>query len=552
MKVSSLQNSNLFTQASFRAATVNINSFSDTHGNIQLADKAYQEIKDRREDIFCREGKGKKNIFAICGDWFMDGAKKGYYSAEHKPKSFFQRDILNAFIALVKGLAPNTDFIFTPGNHEFDGGIKLADDVFANLDSDILVTNMHIETSNGFLRSISKGKILNQKIIEVEDDKNSDLKHKILLLGVSPVNLKYYQKNCQGLTLLDNVQIAQQKVEEHDYQATMSECKQRITDFKQKNPDGVVVLMSHTGVNFADNLAERAEVDFVLDGHEHKDQIRYVNKTPIIPLSQNFKKIVNLKLNFNDEGKLSSYELKSFNPTKNKKQGILTDLYNFLLSKDVEKQYTIETDKNIKELSIQNVRTGNSYLANFITDSIIEEIREEEPNVDFFGLNSSAIRGSLKVSKKPEVSHFDVLNAVSGIREEEAEIMITKMSGKEVLDIVMDNILFNSIMPKKNPIMQYAGLSVDKTAMLNGYDVGCKLESLYQYVIDTNTGKPIEKDKTYIFANTEKYFDKTDNSEIKELKQRSYKIGFTVHELFERHFENATSSLIAKCDVRYK
>ena len=166
MKVSSLQNSRSYTQASFKAATVNINSFSDTHGNIQLADKAYQELKDRRDDVFCKEGKSKKNIFAICGDWFMDGAKKEYYSAEHKPKSFFQRDILNAFIGLVKGIAPDTDFIFTPGNHEFDGGIKLADDIFANLDSDILMTNIHLETSNKFSRSIAKGKIINQKIIE--------------------------------------------------------------------------------------------------------------------------------------------------------------------------------------------------------------------------------------------------------------------------------------------------------------------------------------------------------------------------------------------------
>lgn len=551
MKITPSRNINI--NQSFKAATISINSFSDTHGNIQLADKAYQELKDKRDDVFCKEEKGKKNVFAICGDWFMDGAKKGYYSNPEKNNAFFQLDMLNAFITKIKKLTGNTSFLFTPGNHEFDGGVPLLDKILSKLDAKVLMTNLHIPTSNGLSSSISSGKIVNQEIVEVEDDKNPDLKHKVLFLGISPVNLEYYQKNCTGLNLLNNVRIAQKKVKEDDYQATMNDCKHRIEEFKKENPNGVVILMSHTGVEFADNLAKRADIDFVLDGHEHKEKIRYVEKTPIIPLSQNFKKMVNLKLHFNDDGEFSSYELKTLAPLKNEKKGELSKLYETLFHKDTKKQYSIISDSLSKEdFGIEQVRVGNSHLANFITDSILEEIRKEQPDVDFFGLNSSAIRSGLELSEKPSVSHFDVMNVLSGIKEEDGQIMLTEMSGKEVLETVIDNILFNSLMPTKNPIMQYSGLSVDKTAMLQGYDIGCELEDLYRFVVDTNTGKPIEADKSYIFANAEKYFDKTDNSQIKNIKKRSKKIGYTVPELFERHFANASEPLVAKREVRYK
>ena len=103
--------------------------------------------------------------------------------------------------------------------------------------------------------------------------------------------------------------------------------------------------MSHTGVKFADTLARESEVDLVFDGHEHKDPIRVVNGTPIVPLSQNFKKIVNAKMKVDDEGNLADIGLKSFSPLDNKTKGPLLKLYRKLFAKDTKNKYSIRTDK---------------------------------------------------------------------------------------------------------------------------------------------------------------------------------------------------------------
>lgn len=543
---------NINYNPSFKSATVNINALSDTHGELAYANCGLEEMRSRKDDIFCKEGKGNANILAITGDWFIDGSKKGYYSSPNKEKAKFQLEILNGFISQIKEMAKNTTTLFTPGNHEFDGGVKLLDSILENLDAEVLMTNLHLPTSNGLTRSISGEKIINQKIVEIEDDKNDKLKHKILFLGVSPVNLQYYQSDCSGVDLFDNVLKPQRNVKENDYQVTLLECKQRIEKFKKENPNGVVILLSHTGVEFADNLAKRTTVDLVFDGHEHKDSIRYVNKTPIIGMSQNFEKIVNTTIKFDDSGKCSFLDITSFNPKQNKNKGFLFDLYSRIFREDTKNQYSLKTKfANVKKLSLDGVRTGNSFLANFITDSVLKEIRKEQPDVDFFALNSSAIRHSLSVSKKPEISHFDILNVLSGIREEDGKVMITEVSGLQLLEMIVDNLLFNSIMPKKNPIIQYSGLFINKTTILDAYEMGCLPDELSSLVIDMNTGKKIDLNKKYKIANVEKYFDKTENSKIARMKSKSTYLGHTVHELFERHFENSQDNLVADCDIRY-
>ena len=112
-----------FNRLSFKSAVININAVSDTHGELARADNALQTIKDLNQDIFVKEEKGKKNIFAICGDWFMAGAKKGFTQNPDKPLALFQLDILNEFINQINSIQ-NNSVLFTAGNHEFDGGVS--------------------------------------------------------------------------------------------------------------------------------------------------------------------------------------------------------------------------------------------------------------------------------------------------------------------------------------------------------------------------------------------------------------------------------------------
>ncbi len=552
MKINSI-NTNINKFYSFGASVVNINAFSDTHGELMLANNAFEEMRSRKNDIFCREEKGSTNVLAICGDWFMDGGKTGFLTNPNKKNAEFQLDILNEFIRQVRKIAGNTTAIFTSGNHEFDGGVELLDKILSKIDAEVLMTNLDISNSPAFAKSISKNKIINEKVVEAEDDKNPDLKHKVLFLGVSPVNMGAYQENTKGLKFIDNIIKPQRYVKKEDYEATTEECKKRINAFKSENPDGIVVLLSHTGVGFADNLVKESAVDLVFDGHEHKDDIRYVNGVPIISLSQNFKKIVNAKIKISDSGKLDSIKINPFSPLENKSIGPLLKFFGGILSEDIKKRYSIRTDSNdIKMLDVKDIRLGNNFLANFVTDSILEEIRKKDSSVDFFALNASAIRHPLKISDKVRNSAFDVMNVLAGIKDEDGGILTTELSGLEVVYMVLDNYLFNKENPQRNPIIHYSGLITDRTGMLQDYMNGKTLRELAGYVIDASTNKPVDPDKTYKIANVEKYFNKSQNPIIKGIKDKSVYTGNTVQALFKKHFEESDSILYAKCDVRVK
>ncbi len=536
----------------FGAAKISINAFSDTHGNLADANKALEELRDRQEDIFCKNKKGNYNVLAVVGDWFMDGARQGYSSEPDKPLAFFQLDILNEFISQIKNIAQNTLSLFTPGNHEFDSGVDLLDKVLSETDAEILMTNLDIDKSGAFKRSISGDKIINEKILEVEDDKNPHLKHKILFLGVSPVNMLSYQRNLDGVVFKDNIDKTQNSVQKNDYEKTLNDCKNKILKFKKDNPKGVVVLLSHTGVKFAENLIRESSVDLVFDAHEHREKVRHVKKVPIIPLSQNFKKLANAKIMFDDDGNKQPIDYCEFSPLKNSKKGPLFKLYNKLFGNDLKKRYSIKTDNPyIHELSIENIRKGNNFLANFITDSVLEEIRKTHPETDFFALNSSAIRHSLKVTQEAEISNFDVLNTLTGIRSDEAQIFLTEVTGKELTLLVLRNLLFNEKSPNQNSLVQYSGLIIDRTRLLEDYKAG-KKANLNQYIYEAKTNKPIDPNKTYTIANVEKYFEKYSNAQIKAMKNHSKRIGKTVQELFIQHFKQSDGNLIAKCDVRIK
>jgi 2',3'-cyclic-nucleotide 2'-phosphodiesterase (5'-nucleotidase family) len=538
---------------SFGAATVNINAFSDTHGSLKLANCALEEMRNRQNDIFCKSEKGKQNILSVSGDWFMDGGKKGYISNPTKETQKYQLDIFNEFVNQIKGMASDTISLFTPGNHEFDGGVELLDDVLSNINADVIVSNLDIENSNGFAKSISGNKIINEKIIEVDDDEDLNIKHKILFLGVSPVNLSTYQPKLDGVKLLDNVSKPQRFVKKEDYETTLKDCKNRINKFRDENPRGIVILMSHTGVNFADTLANESNVDLIFDAHEHKDETRFVNGTPIVALSQNFEKIANAKINISADEMIRKITLQSFSPLHNKTKGILANLYEKLFEKDIKPQYSIQTEnKDITSLDIKNIRSGNNYLANFVTDSVLEELKKKDDSIDFFALNATAMRTPLSVSDEKSISPLDIMNVLVGIKEEDGQIMKTDLMGIDIVYLVIDNIIFNKDMPQKNPLIQYSGLIVDKTSILQGLEESMPFEELSKYIIDERTGKPVELYKPYTIANVEKFFNKSSNAAIRKIKDISVYTGDTVQSLFKQHFQNSNGILYAKCDTRIK
>ena len=179
-------------------------------------------------------------------------------------------------------------------------------------------------------------------------------------------------------------------------------------------------------------------------------------------------------------------------------------------------------------------------------------MKKKDSSIDFFALNSSAIRRPLKVSIAPETSAFDVLNVLSGIKEEDGQIMTTEVNGKELAYLIMDNVIFNKEAPNKNPLIQYSGLIIDKASIIDAVDRGEPLDTHLGFITDMRTGKPIKADKTYKIANVEKFFNKSENGYIKSLKDKSKFFGATAQQLFRQHFIESCGILHAKCDVRYK
>ncbi|MCD8024843.1 MAG: metallophosphoesterase [Candidatus Gastranaerophilales bacterium] len=519
----------------FKGAAININALSDTHGCLNLADKGVQSLLNSK-DTFEREEKGKANYLIIGGDWFMSGGKKGFVSAPEKPLMFFQGDMYNKFVGMVKDKFPKTRALFVPGNHEFDGGADIFKEGMDKIDSTVVMSNLDFENSDKLQALIDEGKIVNSAIDFIADDKNPNLKHPVLNLGVVPVNLQYYSK-LEGINLVENTDTPQKFVEPADYEKTMNVIRGQIDDFKKKYPKGVVILTCHTGVGFADNCAKMGNIDLIFDGHEHKDEVREVNGTKIAALSQNFNKIVNAKIKIDDEGNVEDIKLKDIRPLEDDYQkGETGRFYDELFKEDTEKTYTIKSSySQISTLNTKNVRSKNSYLANFVTDTILSEIKEIDESVQIFALNASAIRNGFELSDTPSVSPLDVQNCLSGINCNDAEIYVNEVNGNKLAEMVLDNFLFNEKEKEKNPLTQYSGLEIDKTGMLEGYKNG--EDNFCKYIKLTETKETISPDKTYKIANVKKYFIKTNNPSIKMLFDDAKPLNANAWQLFKESFE---------------
>ena len=533
MQVSKIQNN-----LNFKGATLNINALSDTHGRIEACDSAYKIMSENKEDIFEKNKKGKKNYLIIGGDWFISGETTGFLTHPDKALIWYQKEMLNKFIGQIKKDCPSTKTLFIPGNHDLDCGIELFCDSMENFRGTLLMSNLDINASNVFKTLFEKNKLVSSQIDFVKDDKDKNKTHPVLNLGVSPVNLEYYM-SCEGMELYDNNKISQSRINKSHYQKTLENIKDEIKKFKEQYKDGTVILTCHTGAGFADECAKRGDVDLIFDAHEHKDEVRFVNNTPIVALSQNFKKIVNAKIEIDDNNN-TKITLRELRPkTKQKAQGVLGKFYKRLFKKDTEKIFTIQTSSDsVTSLDIKGIRYKNNNLANFVCDTILKGIQENDSSVQIFALNSSAIRGELSLGKEPTNSMFDVLNCLNGISKEQSKIVVNEVTGKDLIYMIRDNLEYNRKNKDRNPIIQYSGISVNKTSFLKALDSGAMEEELCKYVKLEETDDEIDINKNYKIANPIKYFIKAQDPKIKSMQEDAYPLNLNARDLFVEYFKN--------------
>lgn len=548
MRINTIKPNNL----NFKSALLNINAASDTHGQLHLMSDFYSTIEKNKNELFLEEKRGNKNVFALAGDWFMAGDVKGYKSNPSYNSQKYQLIFFNKFVQAIHKIKRHTQFIFSIGNHEFDAGVKEFVKTMERLHAKIILTNANFENSPSIKELINKKKILKSQVIKIQDDKNPKKFHKALFVSTAPGNMSYYNKKIKGIDFSDNVFKTQSLLTYEDVQNSIEAIKIEIEKFKKENPKGAVILMDHFAGTFQKELLkQKLPIDVILSAHEHYDDEKVIGKTLIVNLLQNFEKLENIKIKFDDEGNIEEIKGKTYRTLKDSKRNIISDFYEKIFKKDIEKKYSIPALDDVK-LNLEGIRVQNSYLANYITDVIAHKIKEKY-DIDFFALNASAIRGPLLTQKEGEIDNTRLLTILNGIKEEDADILISKVTGQELCEIVCENIMLNKNNPKRNPLLQFSGLKINKTLMLNLLEHKTPSQSLC-HLITTCDGEEIQKDKVYYMANVEKFFLKTKNPTIKSLyydKTRTHKTSINAKKAFQQYFEEDSKDVVAKKEIRY-
>ena len=543
MKINSIQPYHF----SFKGAQMSITAFSDTHGQLEDIGSFWEEIEKNKDDIFLKEGKGKKDVVAVAGDWFMAGNVKGYKSNPDYNSQKYQLLFFNKLMKMFSRMSKSITSIFTIGNHELDAGFEEFSKCARKLNSQIVSTNVDLESSD-----VLKHHALRSKTIEIQDDKDPSLVHKVLFLGVSPGNMSYYNKKLEGIKFLDDVYKPQSKITPDEVKNSINAVKKEIEEFKKENPKGAIVLLDHFGGTFQDELLkQKLPVNVILSAHEHLDYDELKGSALIVKLFQNFKKFENVKINFDDNGDLSGIKTHAYYPKGLSGTNEMQDFYERVFKKDIEQSYSIPARDGICDLELKGVRYKNSYLANYITDVILNRIQKRIPETDFFALNASAIRGPLKTKEGGEVNNINILLTLNGIRNEDANIMLSRVTGREILYMIVENVMSNAQSREKNPLNHYSGLSYNKTMLIKGIEMGLDEKNLISFIRDKN-GEPLDLDREYLLANVEKFFLKSKNPFIKELytSNRTAMTLLNAKEEFKKHFEENLNEVSASKEIR--
>ena len=519
---------------SFKQANVNVMAFSDTHGDVKKVVPLYQNFDDNSKDIFKKQDeKSTLNLMAVVGDWFMNPNQGGYLTFPNKKSGDFQAMFLNSFIQNVRKKVPNLKVLYTPGNHCLDGGADVLMDKTRGIDMETVISNANLDEAS-LLKDMApeqRKRINNCKVLEVQDDKNPNLKHKVLVLGIVPINIDYLVKeDVKGLNFVGTKSCKEADLQESDTVETAEAIKPIVEQFRKENPKGAVMLMCHSGEPVSVAISKQVPgIDLVLNAHDHLDKVTPVHNsdgsiTKIVSLSQNSQKLENVRLHFDDNGALSIFAKPLYTDfNKISTSNPLAKLYSKCFEKDLAPMLTINDPLGRKALDIDNVRYENNDLANFCTDAIFSEIKKSQPDLNAFIMPSTAFRESLPTSADRAVNNLNTINFLKGIAGSLSNIMVGNIKGEALASYTFENVLDNLKKPTRNAINQPSGLIINRAAIEqmvkdkdgdNNYsmDEVCKFIKIRN---EDGEFETINPDKSYTLALPKKLFAKSTNEMFK-------------------------------------
>ncbi len=507
----------------FEAAQVNILATSDNHGNVHSLPIMTETIKNNKKDIFVKaEENSTLNIFALSGDWFINPSKRGFITKPKATNGDIQHQFLNRTIKYVNeqvGKNANFDTVFTMGNHDLDGGDKFMYKVMKHSPMKTLVTNVDVENSPALKKLMKENdNIVKSVVYDVQDDKNPNLKHKVLFVGVTIPSMKFYNPGLlKDLKFFDDCNKKDANLNENDLQNTFNAVKKEVDDFKKQNPKGAVVLLSHTGAPISKMIRDYVpQINVVLNGHDHKNLTSLKGKTNINSLGKDNEIIKSLNLRFNDDGDLETIDMNTFFSKTTVRDNLFANpLQKFLFQSFSEDMKPLVSLKDISgkpaELDYgESIRFQNSYLANYLTSAVKRSVRDicNDKNV-IVGIQSSIIRGGLKDGS----NNLDIMKIFDGVSEDLSNVQVGYVKGEELVGLIVENIQGNLKAPKRNTIIQWSDVQVNRTLIakiLSGKSNKALSDAIKVRSEYNNDFVPIDLNKKYQIALGEKFLVKDD------------------------------------------
>jgi len=539
----------------FKASQVNIVSTADNHGDLLSMPQMMKAIQIHKRDLFEKASeKSTANVFAIAGDFFMNPCKKGFLTNPGFSNGDVQYNFLTKMLYVAKSAAGfnNFDAVYTPGNHCYDGGDEWLYKKLYRAPMTTILSNVDKSESPLAKKLIDEHfHVVTEKIIDVKDNKKQNLVNKVLVLGVTIPSMDYYNPGMLvGTKFYNNSTKNDAYLQEKDLIKTVNKLKKQVLDFKEKYPKGAVVVMAHTGNKISSIFAKKIpEIDLILNGHDHKEFEITRGKTLILSHGQGSKFLRGTTLKFNDKGELE--EIRS--------QKIETDKYDQPARKDKNLQNFLDVhikkdlvpivkftnrDGTVEEMVLNDsIRYSNNILANYITSAVKRAIRVDYPQIDAVGIPASTFRNGLKSNERRHtLNNLDLMKMFDGVSENMSEVKIGQVSGSELKELILENVINNLKSRTRNVIIQWSDVRVDRTLIKKIQDGQCNADYADAISIrnrETKKFEPIKQDKIYTIALPEKYLSKKSGSiKIPSLiNERFVDTGETLDTLFRKYLE---------------
>jgi len=535
----------------FKSAQLNILATSDNHGNTHTLPLLAETVKNNKGDIFVKiEDKSTMNVFAIAGDWFINPSKKGFITNPELTNGDIQLKFLDKTIAYVKGLAgknANFDTVFTMGNHDLDGGDKFMYKVMKKKNKKTLITNVDLANSPQLKEMMKKNEnIVKSVVYEIPDDKDPDLTHKALFLGVTIPSMKFYNPGLlEKMSFYDDCNKKDAYLKKEDLGGTFEAVRKEVEKFKEENPKGAVILLSHTGAPISKMIRDEVpEIDVILNGHDHKNLTSLKGTTNINSLGKDNEIIKSLNIKFDDDGDIESIDMNSFFSKATLRDELdINPLTKFLeesFSQDVVPIVSL-TDIMGEEAELQysdSIRFDNSFLANYLTSAVKRSVRKVCNDKEVIvGIPSSIIRGGIKDCS----SNLDLMKIFDGVSEDLSNVKVGRIKGEELVGLIVENVRDNLKAPKRNTLIQWSDVQVNRTLIseiLSGKSSKQLSSAIKVRDIATNQFVDIDLEKNYPIAISEKFLIKDDIVWPGKIRDRFVNLNKTYDELFRGYISS--------------